>query len=99
MKPLACLLAIMLIVVAGESFGLAQQLEPMQYQIEAILDTENHTLNATQQITYPNDGDTPLSSLYFVLAANLNQEANPFLNPVIVDAGYDYGFDPSWDDD
>lgn len=76
--------------------GEAQEMQETHYQIEAKLDTEAHTLVATQTLNYPNDGSVPLQAITFWLAPNAGRSPNPELDPVIVDAGYWNGFDPAW---
>lgn len=74
----------------------AQEIQDARYQIEVVLDAESHTLAGTQRMTYPNDSNVPLASLYFILAPNADRQPNPNLDPVLVDAAYWHGFDPAW---
>jgi len=74
----------------------AQEVEHARYELSARLDPERHVLEATQRVTYPNDGEVALATLYFLLSPNFAREPNPHLSPVVVDAGYWNGFDPAW---
>lgn len=74
----------------------AEEVQYVSYEIEVKLDPEEHTLSGTQTLTYHNDSDTSLNSVYFVLMPNFGRERNPYLDESYIDQAYWNGFDPSW---
>ena len=67
-----------------------------RYFIEVKLDPELHTLSGRELVDYYNDGDAPLSALYFLLLPNFAREKNPYLDSSYIDQEYWWGFDPAW---
>ncbi|MBI3660417.1 hypothetical protein HY230_08110 [Candidatus Acetothermia bacterium] len=93
-RALNLVLVFVCFVVTTSSVG-ADPLDPSgKYTIDAKLDIGNHTLDATETVDYLNDGDTPLSAVYFLLYPNYSKERNPKLDPAVTDQGYWDGFDP-----
>ncbi len=68
-----------------------------QYVIDAVLDTENKTLTAEQQVTYVNNDSVELTELYFHIYTNAfkKKETAPFLFDDFSRA-YARGFQPGY---
>ncbi|MEN3009685.1 MAG: M1 family aminopeptidase [Candidatus Bipolaricaulaceae bacterium] len=74
-----------LFVFAGASLA-----APVRLAVE--FDPKAHELRGTQWVEFAE----PREEAWFLLLANLGREKNPYVSPLVIDATYVWGFDPSW---
>lgn len=70
--------------------GAAASAAPVR--IVGEFDPKTHELRGTQWVEFA----APEEEAWFVLLANLGQEKNPYVSPLVLDSTYVWGFDPSW---
>ncbi len=63
-----------------------------EIRIAVTFDPKTHELYGAQWIEFAE----PKEEAWFVLLANLGQEKNPYVSPLILDSTYVSGFDPAW---